>query len=709
MQLSRIKKLIAFFLLFGNFLNNSYSQSVHNQTFPSFEAPIITLPKIPLDSIVQEQAKHQAYVFAYPFRVSINVLDKATHFSTQENDIYVLKIFSEEAKSLNLIFGKFNLPEGAELKIFNEDSTSSTKVYTHKNNNQLQILATPIIYGNQIVVYYKQPKGVSKNTKLQIEQVSHGFSSVLKSTVKQESGSCNVDVNCIEGNNWQKEKNSVVRLLIGGTRFCSGTILNNTLNDGKPYVLTANHCLETERNAARTVFYFDFENESCGSLNANDERTISGSNLRATAPDNEVDFTLLELSETPPDEYGVFYAGWDASETPSEISVSLHHPKGDPMKISIDYDFVKSKDFETYEPDTHWEVVDWEVGTTEGGSSGSALFNQDHYVVGSLSGGYAICQNPVKDYYSKFSVAYNRYSDSSQQLKYWLDPLNSGVTQCPSYSPYPFMDSIDAYGNNEPLFNLSTKNNISDWGSGLYLPAKCISNFYEINHKKNICAISLGVKQVPDTKQYTHFYVWNEQNVLAHDSVLNSRLKEKYKNQLYFSDLISVDSDCYVGICFEDTNGISLYQYKEEYEEAKSHFKTEEDGDWWSYVGYGIEYDFAMYPITSEAKYYFNEDSVRIVYSKLGNTRTYQLKQDEALTLYPTVCKEEFKLVLKKSFYEEIQVKIYDNFGVLVQTSTVTYGDGGYTVPIQGLPSGFYIVKSQVEGKMYENKLVIYR
>ena len=39
---------------------------------------------------------------------------------------------------------------------------------------------------------------------------------------------------------------SVVLLIIDGSVGCTGTLINNTDNDGKPYLLTASHCLNKQ-------------------------------------------------------------------------------------------------------------------------------------------------------------------------------------------------------------------------------------------------------------------------------------------------------------------------------------------------------------------------------------------------------------------------------------------------------------------------------
>ena len=44
--------------------------------------------------------------------------------------------------------------------------------------------------------------------------------------------------------------------------------------------------------------------------------------------------------------------------------------------------------------DTHWFVAAWDEGMTEGGSSGSPVFDDSQRIRGQLHGGYASCSFP---------------------------------------------------------------------------------------------------------------------------------------------------------------------------------------------------------------------------------------------------------------------------------------------------------------------------
>lgn len=69
-----------------------------------------------------------------------------------------------------------------------------------------------------------------------------------------------------------------------------------------------------------------------------------------------------------------------------------------------------------------FRVIDWDEGTTEGGSSGSPLFNPNFRIIGQLQGGCAACGNHLADFYGRLPVSWLGGGISSSRLSNWLDP-----------------------------------------------------------------------------------------------------------------------------------------------------------------------------------------------------------------------------------------------------------------------------------------------
>jgi len=155
---------------------------------------------------------------------------------------------------------------------------------------------------------------------------------------------------------------------------------------------------------------------------------MNGANFRAAY--QQTDFALLELYTTPT--LGT-YAGWQRTTYSPNIGVGIHHPVGDVKKISLDLDLVTSYGYPaTWGPgnclapsNTHW-LVDFDQGTTQGGSSGSPLFNENHRIVGQLHGGETGCA-PITKYYGRFDKSWTGGGTNITRLSNWLDPINSGV------------------------------------------------------------------------------------------------------------------------------------------------------------------------------------------------------------------------------------------------------------------------------------------
>jgi hypothetical protein len=343
--------------------------------------------------------------------------------------IWQYQISVPNAKAIGLRFSSFILPPEAELYIYNKDHSQVLGAFTYKNNNTNNALSIADLKGDTAIIEYFEPLFPQFEGELTIGFISQAYRSINYSTTESTS-TTRVGINCTAGADWQDDKHAVCRMIFNDSQYsyyCTGSLVNNTSKDGTPYFLTANHCISTSSVAATLVTYFNYENSTCSGSDASTSQTLSGATLKANSKYS--DFCLLLLDEAPPETYEPYFAGWDRSGTAATSSAGIHHPAGTPKCIAIDNDACTSyngriswDDGVISSANTHWETT-FDTGETEGGSSGSPLFNQDHRVIGQLHGG-----GDGEDFYGKFSLSWNFYSTASAQLKVWLDPNNTGAT-----------------------------------------------------------------------------------------------------------------------------------------------------------------------------------------------------------------------------------------------------------------------------------------
>lgn len=352
-------------------------------------------------------------------------------------------LYSPGAYSLNLVFSSYYLPSGAKLFLYDPSGEYLLGAFTETNNKPSGVLAVMPVPGDRLVLELNLPAGLKEPFQLVIGRVSHDYLNLFphlrsKDGSFRKAGACNLDINCPPGDEWQEEKRAVVRLLINGNELCSGVMLNNTALDGKPYLYTAQHCVEGSADAEALLAVFNYESAYCNGPDGSVSQSVSGSTLKATLVTQ--DFSLVELSSMPPKNYSPWYAGWSLFQS-IDRTASIHHPSGDVKKIALDMHspvtstYTDPSDPVTYDQNAFWRVNRWENGTTEGGSSGAPLFDQNKRVIGSLTGGEAICGRPLNDYFTKLSRNWNDYTEAGKQLKAWLAPGNS-ASSLDGFDPY---------------------------------------------------------------------------------------------------------------------------------------------------------------------------------------------------------------------------------------------------------------------------------
>jgi len=441
-----VRYIYFFFILFINInlsaqvnvggLPRSFNKGYHIKS--ENEIPKIYLPKqnnkILLSAAEKNNTKDSPWQFGKNIFVDLDFKSLALIDSLSQGVLYRLKLISQGALSLNLKFSEFKIPENAVLYIYNSDKTNILGGFTSANMQESGTFATSLIKGDKIILEYYEPFDTDFSGELVLGRITHGFRG-FENFGKSfgSSGDCNMNVACDDGT-YADQIRSVCMLVTGGSGFCTASLINNTQEDGTPYILTANHCYE---DPADLVFWFNWQSQTCENPSSSPSHDdLSGAVLKAR--DYESDFCLFEMNDVPPYTYNVYYAGWNNENISSSSSVCIHHPSADIKKISYDDNTTVSDYYlgNSSDAESHWKVI-WDRNTTtEGGSSGSPLFDQNHKIIGQLHGGYASCSDiDEPDWFGKFSYSWNTGLTPETRLKDWLDPLNLNVTEFEGYDP----------------------------------------------------------------------------------------------------------------------------------------------------------------------------------------------------------------------------------------------------------------------------------
>ena len=422
----------------------------------AIEIPVIDME--PVDNaqlLIEEQSDPKnlkSFIFAKSFKVDISPDYSGRWEVNSDMKIWRVGLRSKGAWSLNLIFDKMIIPRGASLFIYSKDHLKILGAFTSDNEQSSGYFSTYPIAGDEIVVEYNEPASSAYPGILHITSVNHDYKSVFGTRPLGESELCNMDVYCPDASQYLVEKQSVLNLIIDGREICSGTLLNNTKQDKTPYLLTAGHCVENALDAQKTVFCFNYESPSCGngasSMNGFADQTLSGAILKARS--DSLDFALIQLETQPPADFRPYFAGWNRLAGIPASTFAIHHPKGDVKKICRDNNPPTIGSYNSeFISNSFWVIGKWEIGTTETGSSGCGLFNQNKQMVGTLTGGTATCTDPTNDLFSMLNKQWDFYKTSDKQLKVWLDPNGTGTTELAGLNPFDDSNSCSLFTNAE--------------------------------------------------------------------------------------------------------------------------------------------------------------------------------------------------------------------------------------------------------------------
>ncbi|MDR2915371.1 MAG: trypsin-like peptidase domain-containing protein [Tannerella sp.] len=452
---------------YGQVATRSYNSQEITKTNRSLlsdsdsENVLITMPAINIEKLLKEDKElegldvpfNTGYIFDVDYTLKHGMWKK-----TDSKKIWTMKFRSKGAYYLNFTFSELKLSSDAELYISNTEGSMVYGPITSVQNMMEGAFITDLISGEEAIIQLVEPANTDKESVIRISKVVHGYrdcfshieNSVLRN-IYDATWDCHNDVNCFPI--WKNESNGVAVIIMqidGKQGHCTGSLLNNTAQNKKPYFLTAFHCIDFEKEtkgilsnnevqtAENWAFRFQFKSNTCDGNGQIVSYTYNQAYLRASWWDT--DFALMELKTSLSNtSFPITFSGWNKTSNNPSKGTGIHHPKGDLMKISFCNTTIPGNINPipwSGAPQGHYWCPKYTSGTTQAGSSGSPLFDGSKKVIGQLAGGDECCA-PATKVYGKLNLSWTGGGTSSSRLSNWLDPLNKGVSSLDPLFSYP--------------------------------------------------------------------------------------------------------------------------------------------------------------------------------------------------------------------------------------------------------------------------------
>jgi hypothetical protein len=365
-----MKKLILSTLLLGfmvssNVFGQSYMSAI-NKFEISKNIPVRAVEAPDRAQLAEEDALRDRQGLLYRIAVArlVNVTTSNSGlWSTLSNGDrqWQLIVDAPNAEAISFLFETFKIYGGTTLRIQNMKGQDVHSLMTAADVQEHFRQNAALCFGDKLLLTLTEPKYTTPS-QIEIDRIMYNYRSTGNPNAQKinESDPCEVNVNCTPvGDPWQDEKRGVARLyVVEGAQagWCSGTLINNTGADCKPYFLTALHCgvNSTTANMTQWKFYFRYEAPTCtnpttgGSLASNfitgclkiadsgDGGGNSGSDfllVKMGTANNEATI-ITQLKSTA---FNAYWNGWNANTAATTGGASIHHPAGDIKKISTYY------------------------------------------------------------------------------------------------------------------------------------------------------------------------------------------------------------------------------------------------------------------------------------------------------------------------------------------------------------------------------------
>ncbi|HET9481054.1 MAG TPA: trypsin-like peptidase domain-containing protein [Candidatus Polarisedimenticolia bacterium] len=351
--------------------------------------------------------------------------------------VWAVTIGSDDAAAVRVRILGMDLPESADLYFYAANGEAYGPFQGRGPNGDGDFW-TPSVRASEgtLVLRHFGPATAEQLRRMHfvISEVGH----VGRPPVKTEQVTICGNANCIEDATCNTTpsfmtavKNAVAKMeWISGAFIytCTGGLLADTDSGSQiPLFLTANHCLSRNRDAQNVEFFWKYATSTCGGACPNDSgfaRTV-GSSVLATGADG--DFTLLQLSQTPPS--GSVFLGWTSTAVANSNGTNLYrisHPNFGAQVYSqhqVDTSAPTCQGWPRGESIYSRDIF----GATDGGSSGSPVVNGSAQVVGQLSGGCGFNVGDVCDAEANATVD-GALAFYFATVEPYLDPQGGGCT-----------------------------------------------------------------------------------------------------------------------------------------------------------------------------------------------------------------------------------------------------------------------------------------
>ena len=411
---------------------------------PLSDKATFTVAAPDVERLRQEDLSRSGFRFAAPIAVSISP-ENAGEWTTLPNGdrLWRIRLHAPGAKAIAALYDNFYLPPGARLFMYSPDGSQILGAYTDRNNSKTGRFMTGFISGESAIVEYFEPVYRYGQGRFHIFRLDYAYHSDPNQNEKsvteindfgfEASWDCHPNAICPPADTMQQQRRSVCRIIVvveEGSGYCTGTLVNNTRNNGMPYVISGFHCMDGY-TPLWDLWRFDFKYQSASCSNPASEpgfQSMLGCDNRAGRREN--DFLLLELFQNIPAGYQAYFAGWDHRPNVPARSIFMHHPLGDIKKISVDTQVAVVQNTPIQwnntvtTPTQHHFRVRPDIGSFQVGSSGAGLFNENRRFVGQLHGGFSTCDSTVA-YFGRMTLAWNGGGSPITRLRDWLDPDNT--------------------------------------------------------------------------------------------------------------------------------------------------------------------------------------------------------------------------------------------------------------------------------------------